>query len=91
MSDFISSNTADRIHPTSMPSDYSNWSQPPDFAPSINSTSQSMGGFIPVTSMPMRGNLEIYDAAIYEQMDDPNVAMNQNIAEWNVPLSWNYA
>jgi len=91
LSEFVSSNTADRIRPSSMPPDHSDWSQTSNLGFLINSTSQSMGGFIRVTSMPMHDNLDMYDAAMYEQMGDPNGVMNQSTAEWNASLSWDYA
>lgn len=90
-SEFVSSGADGHIRPTSMPPDYSNWSQTPEMVFSMGSTSQQMGGFIPLSSTSMDIPLAMYDATAYEQIDDPSVVMTQSAADWNADLTWNYA
>jgi hypothetical protein len=90
-SEFESSRATGHIRPTSMPPDYSNWSQTPDMVFSMGSASQQMGDFIPPSSVPMDVPLAMYDETVYEQIDDPNIVMTQSAAEWNADLTWNYA
>lgn len=89
-SEFVPSRAADHIRPTSMPRDYSNWSQTPEMEFPVGSSSHQMGNFIPSSSVPMGVPSAMYNVTGYEQLGDPSVVLMQSGAEWNADLTWNY-